>query len=104
MPQTKKQSNNNNLDFALAASVLLALFYFYGVLILLQDVRVSDILGSPNSLVALPSLILAVFVFVKSNASSRKYIAIAVITLLLSAFLAWLLGATSAGSYLAVLV
>lgn len=101
MSKSKKQVRNNKLDVALGLSVLLSLLFFYSVLRVLQDVRLNDMLGSPNSFAAWPSLALAIYVFLKSEVPSRKYISVAVITLLVSGSLTWLLGATAAGSYLA---
>lgn len=101
MSKSKKHVNSNKLDVALVLSVLLSLLFFYSVLKVLQDVRLNDMLGSPNSFAAWPSLALAIYVFVKSDVPNRKYISVAVMTLLVSGFLTWLLGATAVGSPLA---
>lgn len=95
MVKSRKQ-NNSLLDVVLVLSVALSVYFFYSVLVVLQDVRVNDVLGSPNSYAAWPGLVLAIYVFYKTESQSKKYISISVITLLTSGLLVWLFGATNA--------
>jgi hypothetical protein len=93
--------DNQLVEVALIISVLLAGWFFYDLLRLLQDLKQFDILGSPNSFAAWPSGLLALYIFIKDKRPGVHYVAVATLTVILSGFLVWLFGATGYGEDLA---
>ncbi len=85
---------------ALLVSAVLAIVFFQHILVVAQDVRQSDILGSPNSFAGWPSALLAVYVFFAGKRLRYKFAAVIILTVLLAGTLFWLFGLTSAGDRL----
>jgi hypothetical protein len=96
----KQTKNNNTTDIALLVSGVLAFIFLYSVLVLVRSAKMDGAQGAPNSFAAWPSLALASYAFAAIDKPSRKYVSIAVIAVLATGFLVWLLGTTGAGSIL----
>lgn len=94
-----KKKNSKALDLILLLSVLLGLYFVYVLFGVLQDVRLNDIQGAPSTFAAVPSGLLAFYVFIITKDSFRKYVSLVVLTVLVFGNLVWFFGATSAGQY-----
>lgn len=96
---SKKSDKNVLVTISVILSLVLTGYYLYGLLKLVQQLRVGE-LNSPNVYALIPAGLLAIYIAYTAKEQWEKYYAVIVLTVLLMGLVVWFLGATGAGNFL----